>query len=455
MRGEAPAVVDYDAGSVLSYGDLSLRVRDAADQLRRIPRSLVLLSANNDIGCISCYLAALNAGHAVFLSPMGAGHPGAAALMRAYRPELVLLNGNVMPAECEADYRDSGSIAGYVAMHRRSCTDAPPHRSLALLLSTSASTGNPKSVQLSAAGLAASAAQIADALRLRISDRALLSLPLSFVYGLSVLNSTLYTGSSVALIPGTFADRSFYRKIASTDVTYLACISQMFEYMRQLRIDASVLPAINCLTHSGSALDPQLFEWIYDHFATSGASIYLMYGQTEACGRISVLEPACLPARHRSAGRAMRGGQISTTEDGEILYRGPGVMLGYASCREDLLMGDLLAGTLRTGDLGYLDEHGYLYITGRKSRYCKVFGHRINLDDVETFVRAERPAAVVERQGAIAIFFEGEIPEAPLALLKVARQFQLPPSSIRVHAVAKLPRTLHGKIAYSVLPSAS
>lgn len=451
-HGKTAAVLDYGSGSSLSYCDLSSRVHEVSDQMRRFPRALVLILANNDLGCIICYLAALDAGHAAFLSPMSARNPGAAALILAYRPEFVLLNSGGMPAECRAEYDLSGSFAGYVAMRRRKCTDAPPHESLALLLSTSASTGSPKSVRLSAAGLAASAAQVCDVLRLASADRGLLSLPLSFVYGLSVLNSSLYAGSEVVLIPGTFADRAYYARIASAGVTSVACVSQIFEYMRQLQIDAGVLPAVNRLTHSGSALDRRLFTWVYDRFGAH-VSIYLMYGQTEACGRISVLEPSALPASHRSVGRAIRGSKISMADDGEIIYRGPGVMLGYATSREDLALGDVLHGTLHTGDLGVLDEHGRLFITGRKSRYCKVFGQRINLDDVEAFVRTEKPAAVVESNGTIGIFLEGSAPEAPTLLLKVAQQFQLPPSSIRIRAVPGFPRTPHGKIAYSVLLS--
>lgn len=454
-RGDAPAVLDHDTASSLTYRDLHSRVQAVADQLRRFPRSLILLLANSDAGCITCYLAALDAGHAVFLSSLSGRHPGTAALIQAYRPEFVLLNGGALPAECAADYEAAGTFAGYRAVRRLSCMDAPPHPLLALLLSTSASTGNPKAVRLSAAGLAASAAQVRNALRLTSADRALLSLPLSFVYGLSVLNSSLCAGSAVALIQGTFADRSFYGRIASSGVTSLACVSQIFEYMRQLRIDAAALPAVTRLTHSGSALDPGLFAWVYERFGTHGTSIYLMYGQTEACGRISVLTPESLPALHRSVGRALHGGRIYTAEDGEIVYRGPGVMLGYATCREDLASGDALEGTLHTGDLGHLDEHGHLFINGRKSRYCKVFGQRLSLDDVEAFVRAERPAAVVERDGTLIIFLEGALGETSPTLLQVARQFQLPPDSIRIRAVPELPRTPHGKIAYSKLLSAS
>jgi acyl-coenzyme A synthetase/AMP-(fatty) acid ligase len=259
----------------------------------------------------------------------------------------------------------------------------------------------------------------------------------------------------VVLIPGTFADRAYYSKIAAAGVTSLACVSQIFEYMRQLQVDASVLPAVNRLTHSGSALDSPLFSWVYESFGKHGASIYLMYGQTEACGRMTVLEPDALPARHRSVGHVIRGSAISRAEDGEIVYRGPGVMQGYATCREDLALGDVLQGILHTGDVGILDEHGYLFITGRKSRYCKVFGQRVNLDDVEACMRAERPAAVVESNGTIAIFFEGTAPEAPAMLLKVAQQFQLPPSCFRIHTVQEFPRTPNGKIAYSVLLSTS
>lgn len=452
-RGDALAVIDYEAGTTLTYRELHERVQSIVKRIRGHSRSLVLLFANNDVESIACYLAALDAGHAVFLSPIGMEHHATPALIDAYRPELVLWRQGAAPAAVVSAYEPGDSLDVYQVLRRRRCVDEPPHPDLRLVLSTSASTGSPKAVRLSEDNLATSAVQVADALAVTHTDRVLLCLPLSYVYGLSVLNSSMSAGGAVVLVKGSFADMAFYSRVASAGVSTIPCVTQTFEYMRRLSIDAPRLPLLRRLTHSGSALHPQLFEWIYDHFGAHGTDIFLMYGQTEACGRITVLPPQALPGLHRSVGRPLRRGSVSIGEQGEIVYRGPGVMLGYATCRRDLCLGDSLHGILHTGDLGHLDEQGNLFIDGRMSRHCKVFGRRINLDDVEGFVRGGREAAVVEKDGTIAIFFEGAAPAVSPAALELARRFQLPPQSFRLYAVAELPRTARGKIAYSVLLS--
>jgi acyl-CoA synthetase (AMP-forming)/AMP-acid ligase II len=164
-----------------------------------------------------------------------------------------------------------------------------------------------------------------------------------------------------------------------------------------------------------------------------------------------VLPPRALPERHRSVGQAVPFGMISTSEQGEIVYRGPGVMLGYAQCREDLALGDALGGVLHTGDIGYLDEEGYLFITGRSSRYCKVFGRRVSLDDIQAFACGERQAVAVEKGGVVSIFFEGTTPPTSGTIMQLALRFELPPQSFRLYALPELPRTARGKFAYSAL----
>jgi hypothetical protein len=91
-RGEAaPALIDADSGEVLTYAQLSSAVQSAADALGRDRRSLVLLFANNDIASVVCYLAALEAGHAIFISPVDIGH-------RRYRPPERRRSGSTLSA---------------------------------------------------------------------------------------------------------------------------------------------------------------------------------------------------------------------------------------------------------------------------------------------------------------------------------------------------------------------
>src|SRR5205085_1023241 len=114
------------------------------------------------------------------------------------------------------------------------------------------------------------------------------------------------------------------------------------------------------------------------HFAAAkrGGVMHLMYGQAEATARITGLPPELLPEAARSIGFVL-GGRLSVEldgsvcapmEEGELIYEGPAVMMGYATQPGDLAKGDVLGGKLATGDLGYQDERGLFYITGRKAR---------------------------------------------------------------------------------------
>lgn len=448
--GDSPAIIDGESRETISYQSLDRRVRDAVGRLRGCSRALVLLFANNDVGSIVGYLAALNAGHVLYLCPADARQSAGAGVLHAYRPELVLWKGEDPAAFLEHGYEYQDRIEGYLLLCRRDAGPEPLDESLRLLLSTSASTGSAKAVRLSGESLRLCAAQVAEALALTPEDRCLLSLPISYVYGLSVVNSTLHSRGSLVLLRGTLADPAAYPKIHACAVTSIACVSQTFAFMREAGMDSGRLPTVRRLTHSGSALLPDLFSYAYESFGAA-ADIYLMYGQTEACGRISVLPAGELPQASRSVGKPLRGGSITIDDEGQILYRGPGVMMGYAYSRQDLALGDGCGGLLQTGDIGQLDSNGNLIITGRISRYCKIYEQRLSLDEVEAFVNAVHPAAVVEKNGALIIVFEGVDPPASPSVLELSRRFRLPPQSFHTTTASSLPRNERGKIAYKTL----
>src|SRR5260370_15747588 len=126
-------------------------------------------------------------------------------------------------------------------------------------------------------------------------------------------------------------------------------------------------------------------------------------GETAATARMAVLPPDRLGERPGSAGVPIPGGSF-TIVDGEIVYRGPNVMMGYAEREAELAGGDELGGVLRTGDLGHLDGEGFLHVTGRLKRMGKVFRVRGNLDDVQRWLAGSAGAAGVPGGDRIAVF---------------------------------------------------
>ena len=187
-----------------------------------------------------------------------------------------------------------------------------------------------------------------------------------------------------------------------------------------------------------------------------GARLVVMYGQTEATARIAYVPPERLGDKVGSIGVPIPGGELEV-DDGELVYRGPNVMMGYAEERADLARGDELGGVLRTGDLGYRDDDGFFWLTGRTKRFTKIYGLRINLDELEASEREHGPiAAVGQDDERVVIFVEGRHTRTPGEVRRaMSLAYKLTPRTFDVRVVEALPLTSNGKVDYRSLEQAA
>ena len=192
-------------------------------------------------------------------------------------------------------------------------------------------------------------------------------------------------------------------------MTSFCGVPYTYEILDWFRILSRPWKKLRLLTQAGGAMSrdmkQKLLEWIYDR-RHQGITTHLavMYGQTEATARMSIFFLDQHPDKLDSVGRAVPGGvfQIKNgdhTGAGDIYYRGANVCLGYVMERADLSGNAAIwrqsAGFLDTGDVGRLDEDGYLYITGRKKRFIKCNGVRISLDELERSIENRWKVPVV------------------------------------------------------------
>jgi acyl-CoA synthetase (AMP-forming)/AMP-acid ligase II len=237
--------------------------------------------------------------------------------------------------------------------------------------------------------------------------------------------------------------------------------------LRRLKFDPAKYPTLRTLTQAGGKLRDELITEFNDKMLAVGGRMYVMYGQTEAAPRMTTVPAERLAEKLGSAGPALPGGKFAVRRDdgsetthpkivGEVVYRGPNVMLGYADDESGLAKGDEYGGVLATGDLGYLDEDGFLFITGRLKRIGKVFGNRVSLDDLE---QAARTAAVgidvvaaVPAGDKVVLFAEGVdkaiCKDASRAL---AERLHLHASGFDVRPIDTVPLLASGKIDYRSL----
>lgn len=438
-RGDRPALV-FPGHRTITYEELARRIESRAKVLGN-GRRLVAIEAGTCEHAIISYLGALRSGHVVALLP-----PGQPALIDSfchnYNPETVcrLLEGR---------WRTASDT------HMRS---EPLHPDLALLLSTSGSTGVSKSVRLSAGGLEANARAIATYLDLSESDRGLLMLPIHYSYGLSVLNSHLAVGASLFVPRHSVLDAGFVEDLAGHCVTNIAGVPFSYDLFERIEMRSRPLPDLRFMTVAGGRLSPELVTRYRAHMQ---GRFFVMYGQTEATARIAYVPPERLAGHEDCIGVAVPGGRLSLLgEDGceiagqgklgELVYSGPNIMMGYADERADLAAGHLIE-QLKTGDVAERVEHDMYRIVGRLKRFSKIAGLRIAHDAIEqTLERDGLDVAVTGTDSKLTVFFTDEMgEEAVQARLAAASGLSL--LHVSAHRVDVLPRTTSGKINYAAL----
>lgn len=415
-------------GRVVSHRELDRLVAHAAATLPPATegRLLVRVPLGRDLPGIVAHLAVQRAGHVGLLTRPGAETPA------PWTPDLTATG------ELRSPFARLTGTPAHVL-----------HPDLAVLLPTSGSTGSSKLVRISRSALSANAHGIAEALHLRASDRAALALPLHYCFGLSVLHSHLVSGGSVALSEAPVTDPGFWRDVAGS--TTLPVVPHTLDLLDAAG-DLDTLPSsIRLVTQAGGALGATRLARVRAVEARSSWQLVVMYGQTEATARMTVLDPAEGARPAGVVGRPVAGSsvRIDTTvpeakgEVGEIVFRGPGVMLGYAVEPADLALGGWTP-ELRTGDLGRLDDEGLLHVVGRRSAVAKILGLRVDLDHVADRLHTAGVEACVTSDDQ-RLLVTTTATDADAVATEAARCSGLTTAQVVVATVPTLPRTASGK----------
>ncbi len=449
----AVAAVDPRAGRQWSYGELWADVEALRDELPKLGRkSLGVLVAQNRYQSLTVYLAALQAGCALILLDASLNPDLLREFLATYQPDWLFAEGwkAVVPGfrECRRE------VPGL--LENESPRNIEVHSDLALLLTTSGSTGSPKLVRLTRANLAANATAIARYLELTPQERPITSLPMSYSYGLSVINSHLAVGASIVFTDDGVLQRNFWEAVSRYQCTSFAGVPYTYQMLLQTGLLKSKGATLHILTQAGGRLEERYIQQMYELSGACGRKFFVMYGQTEATARISYVPFEKLGSKIGSVGIAIPDGMLSVDEvTDELIYRGPNVMMGYAESREDLGKGDELNGVLRTGDLARQDDEGYFYITGRLKRFLKMFGKRFNLDDVEKLLNQRLGVSVAcyGRDDLLTVAAKHSN-DANAIHSMVCETFDLPRPAVKVIAVTELPRTANGKLDYKRLTEA-
>jgi acyl-CoA synthetase (AMP-forming)/AMP-acid ligase II len=337
---------------------------------------------------------------------------------------------------------------------------------LAALMPTSGSTGAPRLVKVSHGNLLANTEAIVRSQRLGPDERAMLILPVSYCFGASVLHTHLYQGGGVVFDSRFMFPDKVLRAISEFGCTTFAGVPTAYNILLR-RSSIRSIP-LHCLRRFLQAGGPLATERVAEVRAiVPHADFFVMYGQTEATARISCLPPGRLADKPGSVGAPLdnvsvrivgdNGETVPPGEKGEIWASGASICGGYLD-DPDATAQKFQGGWLATGDVGFADHEGFLWIVGRKGEFIKMRGVRVGFAEVEAIVAATpgvRDCAAVavphvEAGEALAVYVVADSSTADLA---TAVRRRLPPEWIcdSVNFIAELPKTAHGKIARALL----
>ena len=423
-----------DQGEQLTYGELDQRT------IVNVPRGLVFCLAHNNLDSLLGYITCLQSGLPIVMLDGSKPKELIDALIEIYHPEYIWDGG----------LKETGL---------KGCKIKPE---LALCLTTSGSTGSPKFVRLSAKNILANAESIVEYLDIDENERPITTLPMYYSYGLSVINSHLLKGATILLTDHTYAQREFWNFMKEQKATSMAGVPYTYEILKRLRFFRMDLPYLKVMTQAGGKLNKDIAKEYIDFAAANGKKFYVMYGQTEATARMSYLPWESAQEKYASMGVAIPGGKFSLTDtdgneitdvdvDGELIYAGPNVSLGYAECREDLNKGDENNGVLHTGDVARRDADGFYYITGRLKRFVKIWGNRCNLDATEQLVKSiTTSCACAGVDDKITVFVtDNGLEESIISLL--SEKTGLNNKAFDVRVIDAIPVKDSGKIDYPAL----
>ena len=381
-------------------------------------------------------------------------------LINIYKPDYLYLPDRF--SEEFPDFTSSLHRYGYLLLKTGYAPQPPVHADLALLISTSGSTGSPKLVRQSYNNLISNGTAIISYLGIGPDERPITTLPMQYTFGFSIINSHLLAGATVLLTTRTLVEKGFWDFFRAEKATSFGGVPYTFEMLKRLRFFRMELPSLKTITQAGGKLSLDLSREFAEYAASRGIRFFVMYGQTEATARMSYLPPEYSLSKCGSMGIAIPGGEFflldekgsvidGSEQEGELAYRGENVTMGYAECREDLAKGDERCGVLITGDMARRDQDGFYYITGRKKRFIKLFGNRVNLDEAEHLIKElVSDCACCGSDDHMLIYVTEPCRENEVRQLMAART-GIHYSAFSVKVIPEIPKNESGKTLYSDL----
>ncbi len=458
IHKENVAMLDEHDRSV-TYDVLNFEANALAERIGH--RCLVFSLCRNEMGSVLGYTAFVNNGIVPVMINSHLEEMLLDNLLKTYSPEYLWVpKDQVEPfSSMTREYE----AYDYVLLKTGFPVKYPLYDELGLLITTSGSTGSPKLVRQSYTNILDNAISIANYLKLDDTERPITTLPMNYVYGLSIINSHFLVGATLLLTDKGLMQKEFWSFFKEAEATSFGGVPYTYEMLDRLRFYRMELPSLRTMTQAGGKITPELHEKFAVYAEENGKNFVVMYGAAEATSRMGYLPPEKAVEKKGSMGIPIPGGKFmllgndgrEITEPfttGELVYEGKNVTLGYAEKGEDLILGDERNGRLETGDMAQFDSDGYYYIVGRKKRFLKLYGNRVNLDEIDRMIKGKFEIEVASAgvDDHMYIFVTDEKMADPVREY-VIEKTKLNPGAFKSVIIDEIPKNESGKIQYKEL----
>ena len=427
----------------ISYTQLNNLATKFFNEHKIFERALVFLVCKNSVQSIVNYVVCLKNNAVPVLINANINHDLLERLKDLYKPNFIVRENEVTALNLN---------------HHAINQDT------AILLTTSGSTGSPKFVKQSYKNIFANTKSICEYLKISPNDKAITTMPMSYTYGLSILQTHLFSGACVFVTEKNFFSRDFWNIMREKKISTFGAVPYTYEMLDKLRFFKMDLPDLKYVTQAGGHLNADLQKKFAEGFKAQGKNFIVMYGAAEATARMSYVPAEFSTSKIGSIGVAIPGGKFELVDDdgkiiaqpetaGELVYYGDNVTLGYAENYNDLAKPDENHGRLLTGDIAKFDAEGFFYIQGRKKRFLKIFGNRINLAELEEILRNNNfECACAGVDDHLKIYTTNSDENVTNEIKSLAEKTtHLNHSAFEVKFIKTFPRNEAGKILYSEL----
>ena len=452
----ALAAID-DGGGQLTYGELLVLRKELATRLPE--RELVFCLCENKVGSLAGFVALYDNKDVCLLINAAIDRGLLDNLYETYHPSYFW-----MPESKSADF---GFEAVYNYKEYNLCRTgekAPVmHPDLSLLMTTSGTTGSPKLVRHKYGNVESNAKNVSKAFGWTSDERGIIDLPMQYTMGLNVICSHLQAGATVLLVAANLMNPKYWQFIKTQQGTNFTGVPFSYEILNRLRFQKMDLPYLTTMAEGGGKLSDALFTTFANYAEEKGKRFFATFGTTETTARLAFLSPEKATKKCGSIGKAIPEGKLYLVDEngneitqpdteGELIYEGPNVTMGYATCINDLTTGDEFCGIYHTGDIAKMDEDGCFYIVGRMKRFLKLFGLRVSLDQSERIISEhfDIECACAGDDSKMRIYITREDLKDEVKKL-ISEKTGLISSLFEVNCIEAIPRFESGKINYKQL----